>query len=325
VTVAPVETTDTHTAPVDQAAVVTTPDPAPADNTPVAVTTTVNVPAATSPADPAPVVVNAITEAPPVAVVPATDAAHVEAAAADVPVTVTLVVPDSAHVTAAPEQIAAPPAVDTNLTAPVADASPAIVSMAAPVQVLTPNVTVAAAHVDDSNAWNASSAAANLGVIRVVMPDGDSEAETVQAHHAELLLSGPKTVEQEAASPVLHHREMTPAAHEAGEASLPPSEVIRAIREGSIALRVQPGDAGAMPVWFFDDTTGMLERVGMSDQPEAIRLSINDDMEQADGNAPIMDEASRYATAVSFKPTPAMNWYASQWLQVLREIRHRWL
>jgi hypothetical protein len=143
---------------------------------------------------------------------------------------------------------------------------------------------------------------------------------TPQQDDAALLLAGPTARDE--ATPVPNHRHVTHTGDTA-EASLPPSEVIRTIKEGSIAIRVHsPALPAAAPVWFLDDASGDLHQFGSSDRPDAVRLAVNDD---SDDQAPAQDDGSRHTTAVCFESQSAMNWSAASWLQVLRELRERWL
>jgi hypothetical protein len=181
-------------------------------------------------------------------------------------------------------------------------------------------VQVPPQQVGDSQIWHAwAFTAEDVGAPEEIGVMMAGPSATPQ-QDAALLLAGPTASDE--AAPVPHHRHATRTG-DVAEASLPPSEVIRTIKEGSIAIRVHtPAAPETAPVWFLDDVSGDLQQFGTGDRPDAVRLSVNDD---GDDQAPADDAGSRHTTAVCFESQSAMNWSAASWLQVLRELRERWL
>jgi hypothetical protein len=219
-----------------------------------------------------------------------------------------------------------PPAASTVVPAASATADDGSAAIIVPVQETASTVIPDAAFVQvpsqvgDSQVWHAwaftaedAGAPEEIGVM-MAGPSATPQQD------AALLLAGPTASDETA--PVPHHRHATRTG-DVAEASLPPSEVIRTIKEGSIAIRVHtPAAPAAMPVWFLDDVSGDLRQFGGGDRPDAVRLSVNDD---GDDQTPADDAGSRHTTAVCFESQSAMNWSAASWLQVLRELRERWL
>jgi hypothetical protein len=112
---------------------------------------------------------------------------------------------------------------------------------------------------------------------------------------------------------------------DAEHTSLPPSEIIRAINEGSIALRVRGAAASstASPIWLFDEVTGTLQQTGSGTFLETIRLDVNEPAD--DDQASMLNAADQYGSAVALKPPHHVSWHEPSWLKFLKDVKSRWL
>ena len=152
--------------------------------------------------------------------------------------------------------------------------------------------------------------------------DGDSDTDITSVRYAKHDLELVKTSDRSAAAPASRIDVAHSTESDFEQTSLPPSDVIRAIREGSIALRVERAAEPAIetPLWYLDEVSGSLQQFGSSDQPDAVRLAVNEEPESDDA----MPAAGQIGTAVFVKPT----FVESQipvWMQALRDLKNRWL
>jgi hypothetical protein len=155
--------------------------------------------------------------------------------------------------------------------------------------------------------------------------DGDltqrADALAPDAHgpDAEIVLTFDMQTDDATAAPRDDHQ--TDAEH----TSLPPSEIIRAINEGSIALRVRgaAAPAEASPIWLFDEVTGTLQQTGSGTFLETIRLDVNEPTD--DDQASMVHPANQYGSAMALKPAHDVSWHEPSWLAFLKDVKSRWL
>jgi hypothetical protein len=132
------------------------------------------------------------------------------------------------------------------------------------------------------------------------------------------------TRDRAAAVPVRQGKMAHTMAHDFEQTSLPPSDVIRAIKAGSIELRVGSADEAAIetPLWFLDEASGSLQQFGSSDQPDTVRLAINDEPESEGPDA--AHTVGQTGTAMLVKPSFVAN-HSPAWMQALRDWTTGWL
>ena len=157
-----------------------------------------------------------------------------------------------------------------------------------------------------------------VDAVQARLEDGDNDIAITSIRYTEQTSDRSATTAPASRSDVAHSM-----ASDFEQTSLPPSDVIQAIREGSIALRVGQAVEPVIetPLWYLDEVSGNLQQFGSSDQPDAVRLAINDEPESDDA-APA---AGQMGTAVFLKPSLTLNSDSPSWMQVLRDLKNRWL
>jgi hypothetical protein len=192
----------------------------------------------------------------------------------------------------------------------LAPVAPAAVSPVPPAYVSGHTVHALPVHYDEAGSVSVSD---DTGDTDVDLPQ---QADT-HGRDAEIVLTFDMQTDDATASP----RDDQHAA--AGHTSLPPSEIIRAINEGSIALRVRGAPAAASPIWLFDDVTGTLQQPASGTFLETIRLDVNDPTD--DDGVSILNGADQYGSAIALKPPHHVSWHEPSWLTFLKDVKSRWL
>jgi hypothetical protein len=147
----------------------------------------------------------------------------------------------------------------------------------------------------------------------------DGLAPDAHGRDAEIVLTFDVQTDDVTAAP--HDDQDSAAEH----TSLPPSEIIRAINEGSIALRIRgaAAPAAASPIWLFDEVTGTLQQPGSGTFLETIRLDINEPTD--DDQASMLNAADQYGSFIGLNSPHHVSWHEPSWLKFLKDVKNRWL